>query len=183
LSGLLVRKCGSSTAAASCIEEVCLRLGIPSEEEKSVLAAVTLVTLGVSPEIVSRALSWRDFESFCADVALARGYDVRQNVTLRKPRAQVDVIARSGSIILTMDCKHWSRLGPSALRKIALAQLRRSRILRQTLQAGQRPIASSILTLFDNQERFVEGVAIVPVITLPSFLQSLDSLTGMLEFA
>ena len=178
---LLIRKCGSPEAAASRLRETRLQFGIPGDELRPTLAALALVSLGVSSETVSRMLPWGDFESFCADIALAQGYQVKKNVTLRNPRAQIDFVARSESVIAAMDCKHWSRLGPSALRTLALAQLKRSRLLRQTLKTERLPIVSAIITLFDDRERFAEGVAIVPVSALPNFLQTLEGLTGMLE--
>lgn len=178
---LLVRKCGSPSAALFRLEQSRLNFGIQAKDENPALIAVTLVSIGVDPETVSKALSWRDFESFCADIVRAEGYEARENVTLTKPRAQIDVIARSDSFVITMDCKHWSRLGPSALRTIARAQLRRSRLVREQKGTGRLPIASAVLTLFDHKVRFAEGVAIVPVMALRSFLQSLESVTGMLE--
>jgi hypothetical protein len=178
---LLIRKCGSPESAESRLRETGLQFGISGTELRPTLAALALVSLGVSSETVSRMLPWEDFESFCADIALAQGYRVLRNVTLRRPRAQIDFVARSESVIAAMDCKHWSRLGPSAVRTLALAQLRRSRLLRQTLKTERLPIVSAIITLYDNLERFVEGVAIVPVSVLPNFLQTLEGLTEALE--
>src|SRR5437870_3897421 len=178
---LLMRKCASPEVAESLLRETGLRFGIPGSELRPTLAALALVSLGVSSESVSRMLPWGDFESFCADIAIAQGYQVKRNVTLRNPRAQIDFIARSETVIASMDCKHWSRLGPSAVRALALAQLRRSRLLRRTLRTEKLPIVSAIITLFDSRERFAEGVAVVPVSVLPNFLQDLEGLTEMLE--
>src|SRR5438445_391835 len=113
---LLIRKCASPEAAESLLRETGLRFGIPGSELRPTLAALALVSLGVSSETVSRMLPWGDFESFCADIAIAQGYQVKKNVTLRNPRVQIDFVARSESVIASMDCKHWSRLGPSAVR-------------------------------------------------------------------
>ena len=178
---LLIRKCASPEAAESLLRETGLRFGIPGSELRPTLAALSLVSLGVNSETVSRMLPWGDFESFCADIAIAQGYQVKKNVTLRNPRVQIDFVARSESVIASMDCKHWSRLGPSAVRALALAQLRRSRLLRRTLKTERLPIVSAIITLFDSRERFAEGVAVVPVSVLPNFLQDLEGLTEMLE--
>ncbi len=178
---MLVRKCGSPDSVHSILEQARLNLGVQGEEESPALTAVALVSLGVDPETVSRALSWRDFESFCADIVRAERFEVKENIMLNNPRAQIDIIARSNSFVITMDCKHWSRLGPSGLRTIALAQLQRSRLVRERLQAERLPIVSAVLTLFDHQVRFTEGVAVVPVSALRNFLQSLEGLTEMLE--
>ena len=178
---LLMRKCGSPEAAEARLRETGMQFGITGNELTPTLAALALVSLGASSETVSRMLPWGDFESFCAGIALAQGYQVKKNVILKNPRAQIDFVARSASVIAAMDCKHWTRLGPSRMRTLALAQLKRSRLLRQMLKTDRLPIVSAIVTLFDNQERFAEGVAIVPVTALPNFLQALDSFTGMLE--
>ncbi len=178
---MLIRKCGSSASANSRLAEARLSLGILEDDKSSALTAVALVSLGEDPETVSKALSWRDFESFCADIVRAERFEVEENVSFSKPRAQIDIIARSHSLVITMDCKHWSRLGPAMLRTIALAQLQRSRRLRERLEIDHLPIVSAVLTLFDHQVRFTEGVAIVPVFVLRNFLQSLESVTEMLE--
>jgi len=181
LYGVLLRKCGSAEGAQLALEKAKVDLGIRSETAAPVLAAVALVSLGVSSEIVSKTLSWRDFESFCANVARVEGYEVQENIIIRKPRAQIDVIARSDSFLLTIDCKHSSRLGHSELRDVALAQLRRGRLLRRQLKSERRSIVSAILTLFDQGERFREGVALVPVKTLRDFLHSLEGITELME--
>ncbi len=158
-----------------------MSLGILEDDKSRALTAVALVSLGVNTETVSKALSWRDFESFCADIVRAERFEVKENVTVNKPRAQIDIIARSSSFVITMDCKHWSRLGPATLRTIALAQLRRSRLVRERLKTDRLPIASAVLTLFNHQVRFAEGVAVVPVSALRNFLQNLESVAEMLE--
>ena len=178
---MLVRKCGSPASVHSILEQARLNFGIQGEDESPALIAVALVSLGIDPETVSRSLSWRDFESFCADIVRAERFEVKENVTLNKPRAQIDIIARSNSFVITIDCKHWSRVGPALLRTIALAQLQRSRLVRERLNTDKLPIASAVLTLFDHQVRFAEGVAIVPVFVLRNFLQSLESMTELLE--
>src|SRR3989442_11586877 len=108
---LLIRKCGSPEAADSCLREARLQFGIPGNELRPTLAALALVSLGVSSETVSRMLPCGDFESFCADIALAQGYQVRKNVTLRKPRAQIDFVARSETVIASMDRSEERRVG------------------------------------------------------------------------
>ncbi len=178
---LLKRKCGSSASANSRIAETRISLGILEDGQSSALTAAALVSLGVDSETISKALSWRDFESFCAGIVRAELFDVKENVRLNKPRAQIDIIARSSLFVITMDCKHWSRLGPATLRTIALAQLRRSHLLRERLKTDQHPIASAILTLYDHQVRFAEGVAVVPVSMLRNFLQNVESVAEMLE--
>lgn len=155
------------------------------EEDKTlspVCVAYALLKLMVLPEEVSRLLSWREFEGLAGALLRAGGYDVRENVVLTKPRAQIDVVGYGTSFVLSVDCKHYRREpGPSALAKFALAQLKRSTLLRKKA-AGSRPIISVILTISEPEGKFVDGVAVVPIRTLRSFLTTIDSYRDLLDF-
>ena len=84
-------------------------------------------------------------------------------------------------MVLSVDFKHYSRApGPSSLARFATAQLKRSTLLRSRT-SDPRPIASVILSMSEPEGRFIEGVAVVPVRTLRSFLTTFDSYTGMLD--
>ncbi len=179
----LNRRCGSARAAERALDRVRVDLGIGGSADNSPLVALALVAQGVPVDEVSKSLSWREFESFCASIARGEGYDVRENYTLTKPRSQIDMLVRSDSWLLTIDCKHWSRQGPGALSAMAAAQLRRSSNLRRLFANDSRPIFSSILTFHDLGRRFVDGAAVVPVFAFRSFLRSLEEVTGMLEAA
>ena len=76
---------------------------------------------------------------------------------------------------LAVDCKHWARArGGATLAAASEAQLRRARALRQK-RPSLEPIASVILVLANQQERFSQGAAVVPVYALFDFLDNLDS--------
>lgn len=177
---MLSRRCGSDASAYAEIERLEFELGAHAPDASRAMLAIALVGRGAPAETVSRHLTWREFECFCADIARAEGYSVKENLTLPRPRVQIDVVARSTSLAVAIDCKHWSRLSQGAMRSMAIAQLRRARLLRQKWKYDV-PIASAILTLGDSGERFCEGVAIVPIFTLRSFLHSVDGLTDLLE--
>jgi hypothetical protein len=144
------------------------------------LVALCLCSLGVSPEIVSSLLSWKEFESFCAHLFRAAGYEVKENIHLRKPRAQIDLLALGPSLILSVDCKHWKRWAPiSMLSRVVKDQLRRNLLLRRTI-TDPRPIFPVILTLVQQGERFVDGAAVVPLLTLRSFLGSVEGYQSLM---
>jgi hypothetical protein len=146
-----------------------------------VCAAYLLLKLNFQVDEVSRALSWQDFERLAGALFRASGFQVKENLVLTKPRAQIDVVASGNSIVLCVDCKHYRREpGPSWLHSIAEAQLRRSGLLRKKT-SDSRPIASVILSLSEPEGRFVGGVAIVPIRVLRDFLASLESYLGLLE--
>lgn len=80
-----------------------------------------------------------------------------------------------------MDCKHWKRApSRSALEGFALAQLRRSHLLRKSLD-DPRPIISAILSFSESAGGFVQGVAVVPLRSLRDFLKTVESYSGLLE--
>ena len=159
-------------------------LGFGEEQVVSpVCAAYALLKLSFQADEVSRLLSWQDFELLAGALFRASGYRVRNNVVLVKPRVQIDVVAEGESMVLSVDCKHYRReQGPASLERVALAQLKRSRALRRKA-GGPKPIASVILGMSEPEGKFVNGVAVVPVRTLRSFLTSLDSYAGYLELS
>ena len=162
--------------------DACNDLALGGAETLSpVCVSYALLKLGVQPEEVSRLLSWQDFERLTAAILQVSGFEARRNVVLTKPRAQLDVVAKGTSLILSIDCKHYSRgHGPASLRRFALAQLARSKLFRMKLD-DKRPIASVVLTMSEPEGRFVDGVAVVPIRTLRSFLTTIDSYTDLLD--
>ena len=161
--------------------------GLPVEleagplSEGPVLAALDLIASGVPEEEAARFLTWKDFEGFCAQLLRASGYAVRENVYLSHPRAQIDLVASGPLFVINLDCKRWKRApSRSALEDFALAQLRRSRLLRRNMD-DPRPIISVVLSLSESAGSFVEGVAVVPLRALRNFLETVESYSGSLE--
>lgn len=174
-----MRTPGSLGAA---LTEACRDLELDEGEAVSpVCAGYALLKAGARPEEVSRLLSWKDFELLSGALLKASGYSVRENVVLTKPRAQLDIVATGTSLTLSVDCKHYRRShSPSSLEKFARDQLRRSELLRKKAQV-RGSIASVILSMSEPEGRFVGGVAVVPIRTLRSFLNSVESYLGALE--
>lgn len=182
LLDLLQRTLPSSSAIQESLSEARLELDLGEAEALSTACvAYALLKQRTQPEEVSRLLSWREFEQLTAALLRASGFVVKENLTLTKPRAQIDAVAFGTSMILCVDCKHYRREpGPASLHKFATAQLRRSWLLRKKTD-DPRPIASVILSVSEPEGGFVEGVAVVPIRTLRSFLTSLDSYTELFE--
>lgn len=179
---LLEKRTGSTEGALAAISDVALRMGTPdafSTDEQ--LAGLALCARGEDVERVSRSLTWRDFERFCSGILQARGYRVRQNIYLKKPRAQIDVFGISDGISIAVDCKHWARaMGYSSLTKQVEAQKARASRLHESLDRIG-PIASVILVLVDPGARFVSGGAVVPVFTFGTFLDNVDTYRCQLD--
>jgi hypothetical protein len=149
----------------------------------AVLAALDLIASGVPEEEAARTLTWKDFEGFCAQLLRASGYAVRENVYLSHPRAQIDLVATGPLFVISLDCKHWKRVpSRSALEGFALAQLRRSRLLRRSLD-DPRPIISAILSFSESAGSFVQGAAVVPLRTFRNFLETVESYSSLLEMS
>jgi len=164
------------------LEDARSDLGLPEGDVLSpVCVAYALIKLNVLPEEVSRLLSWREFEALAGALLRISGFEVRENVVLTRPRAQIDLVAYGTSMVLSVDCKHYRRAqGHSSLKNFAAAQLKRSALLRRK-SSDLKPIVSMILSMSEPEGEFVEGVAIVPLRSLRSFLTSLDSYVELLE--
>lgn len=182
IDALLARKLGSDEAARRAILEVTEELRLPPDAPQSVSAALALTRMGGDLDRIAKSLAWREFEDYCAMAISAAGYGVRRNVRLRKPTRQIDIIAESPSLVLSIDCKHWRRgSGESSLKGPAEAQAERTRLYARGLPAGKR-LLPVLITMVDNQPRVVEGVPIVPLQALREFLASVSGFDEGLSF-
>jgi hypothetical protein len=178
----LIRRKPTQSGREQALEEARDELGLSAADILSpVCVAYALIKLRALPEEISRLLTWQEFEALAGALMRASGLTVRENIVLTNPRAQIDLVAYGTSLVLTVDCKHYRReQGASSLARFAAAQLRRSSLLRSK-SGDQRPIASVILSMSEPEGKFVDGVAVVPIRTLRSFLTSLDSFTSLLD--
>ena len=145
-----------------------------------VLRAVAACRYGAPPDHVAKLMDWKRFESFCAALLGSMGYGTTQNIFLKKPRAQIDILARGPSRALLVDCKHWARTGGwSALEKAATAQARRAERLRESMP-DLEPMAVVLVSLGDAQARFIGGGAVVPVHTLGDFSNRIEEYSDYL---
>jgi restriction endonuclease len=173
---LLAAKLGSARAADRAILRVAEELGVPAIAPRGVSAALALTRLGVDLARVARLLTWKEFEEYCALAISAAGYAVRTNVRLRKPTRQIDILAESPSLVLSVDCKHWGRGASSAgLQAAAAAQIERTEVCAKgTLTGLGRTFLPVLLTMVDNQVKVVKGVPVVPLQALREFLASVS---------
>ncbi|MDG6967263.1 MAG: restriction endonuclease [Nitrososphaerota archaeon] len=156
-------------------EEVARELGLAPGAPRNVSSALALTKMGRDPGSVAASLSWGEFEEYCAMVIAAAGYSVTRNVRLRKPTRQIDIVAESPSLVLSVDCKHWRRTaGPAGLEALALAQEERTRAYAGRARPGGAPCLPVLLTMLDNQVRVVAGVPVVPLQALRGFLSSVS---------
>lgn len=182
LLSLLSERCGSEESASKLLETTAIELGVGTDSLSNLaLHAVALVKTGYPLEKIARTLSWKEFEGFCANILRASGFQVIENLSLKKPRRQVDIFASSASLALSVDCKHWRKtIGEFGLSTFARDQRERSEAVRKQVGNDGVPIVSVVLTLLDEQPRIVEGVAVVSLLSLRDFLISIDGLRDLL---
>lgn len=175
---LLERACGSRSRATTVLDELCLELGIPGSPKNNAMVALALIKAGKDGEKVASYLQWSEFEDLCAKLLASSGFEVHRNIVLTKPRKQIDVFAASTLLSLCVDCKHYGgRIPRSSLARFAKDQTERARLYKRKRQhAG--PVLPLILTLIEQDDMAVEGVPVVPLLKLPSFLRSVSPYDG-----
>ena len=132
---------------------------------------------------VARALTWQEFEAFTEECLQTVGFDSKKGVMVKdySRRWQMDVIARKGSMILAVDCKHWespgyeSKLSRAAEhQKLAVQALLHQMTIRGEIDGEGVQALPMILTLFEPRSRLVDGVVVVSVDQLADFLQGVS---------
>ncbi len=146
------------------------------EENDRLKTCILAISMGAPIDEVSRLLEWKDFESLTAEILERRDFYTMRNVTLTKPRMQIDVIGiKSGTAIL-IDCKHWNKMSQSALENAVKKQVERTKhfLSKEKIQAA----VPAIVTLYQHETRFIKKVPIIPIHQLDSFC---DEFYGNLE--
>jgi Holliday junction resolvase-like predicted endonuclease len=157
--------------------------------------AVKAITLGADVEHVSNLLRWQEFEEIAA-VALERySYTVAKNVHFKYAgrKWEIDIVGCRKPLVICIDCKHWLHgTGPAALKRIAEAQVERTRALTESLpnvllelectKWDKAKFAPAILTLMPVSFKFYDKVPIVAVLQLQDFLSQLPAYTESLKY-
>jgi Holliday junction resolvase-like predicted endonuclease len=152
--------------------------------------AFEAVKLGALQQ-VARALTWQEFEEFAEECLQSVGFDTRKGVVVKDDsrRWQIDVIAKKGSMVLAVDCKHWespaydSKLTKAAEhQKSALQALFRQMTLKG--EVGKEGILGLpvILTLFEPRSRLANGAVAVSVERFADFLEGTSPYSSELPF-
>ena len=134
-----------------------------------------LVLEGEELEHILERVDWKEFENTVAEIFKANGFSVRQNFRFgEKRRNEIDILARRGEVVFAVDCKHWKggRYKKSQLKVACEKQKKRCRFL-ELMHRKVRPL---IVTLLDEDLMEENGVYIVPVWKLNSFLLSFEKL-------
>ncbi len=158
-----------------------------------ILLAGQLIHSGYDPQKVSRFLEWQEFEHFAGETLERNGFRTVKHLVFKSRigRREIDLLAWNDSFLLVIDCKHWLRgLSPSRCREVASAQAERSQALAERLDilkrhgvsnAEKRSLMPMILCLGDPREPIVNGVPIVAVSRLISFLYGVSPIDEKLR--
>ena len=138
--------------------------------------ALSAIKSGVPIEEASRDVDWKDFEGLVAEILESKNFEVIRNFRMRKPTMEIDVVGIHLGVAVLIDCKHWKRMTNSALEKIVLRQI--DRVKHYVANTDDVVAAPVIVTLYQEETKFVRKVPIVPIIQFSSFI---DEFYGNLE--
>jgi hypothetical protein len=126
-------------------------------------------------EIVSEATVWQNFERLAAFIFEKNDFRVTVNTvkTWNKKRRQYDVISRKSNQTFLVECKKWagSRYRLSALKKAIEQHKERTTFYESITNEEAIPL---VVTLIEEEIHVYEGVPIVPILKLNSFIHELD---------
>ena len=138
--------------------------------------ALSAIKSGAPIEEASRDVDWKDFEGLVAEILESKNFEVIRNFRMRKPTMEIDVVGIHLGVAVLIDCKHWKRMTNSALEKIVLRQI--DRVKHYVAKTNEVIAAPVIVTLYQEETKFVSKVPIVPIIQFSSFI---DEFYGNLE--
>jgi len=157
--------------------------------------AVKAITLGADVERISGFLRWQEFENIAAIALERNGYIVAKNTHFKYAgrKWEIDIVGCKKPLVICIDCKHWRHgMSPLALRKIAEAQVERTRALAESLpnisleiecaKWNKAKLVPAVLVLMPGSFKFYDKVPIVPVLQLQDFLSQLPAYVESLKY-
>jgi Holliday junction resolvase-like predicted endonuclease len=157
--------------------------------------AIKAISIGADVEYVSNMLRWQEFEEIAAIALERNGYTAAKNVHFKHigRKWEIDVVGCRKPLVICIDCKHWRHgTSPSALKRIAEAQVERTHALAESLpnitleleftKWEKAKLVPAILTLMPVSFKFYDKVPIVHVLQLQDFLSQLPAYTESLKY-
>ena len=138
--------------------------------------ALSTIKSGMPIEEASRDVDWKDFEGLVAEILESKNFEVIRNFRMKKPTMEIDVVGIHLGVAVLIDCKHWKRMSNSALEKIVRRQI--DRVKHYVTITNEVVAAPVIVTLYQEETRFINRVPIVPIMQFSSFI---DEFYGNLE--
>ena len=146
------------------------------QDNDKLKTSLLALRMGAPIDEISQILDWKDFEALVSEILELREFDVTRNLTLTKPRIQIDVIGIKAGVAILIDCKHWKRLSYSALETAVNKQIERTK--HYVTKEKIRGALPAIVTLYQEEVKFIKKVPIIPIFQLDSFC---DEFYGNLE--
>ena len=146
------------------------------QDNDKLKTSLLALRMGAPIDEISQILDWKDFEALVSEILELQEFDVTRNLTLTKPRMQIDVIGTKAGVSVLIDCKHWKRLSYSALETAVNKQIERTK--HYVIKEKVRAALPAIVTLYQEEIKFINKVPIIPIFQLDSFC---DEFYGNLE--
>ena len=138
-------------------------------ENDKLKTSLLAIRMGAPIDEVSFLLDWKDFESLVSEILESREFDTIRNVILTKPRMEIDVVGIKNGVAILIDCKHWKRLSYSSLETAVNKQIERTK--RYVTKEKIHDAVPAIVTLYQEEVKFINKVPIVPIFQLDSFCE------------
>jgi hypothetical protein len=151
-----------------------LRHGYSFSNEDRMKLAVLALRSGTDIEMISKCVSWQDFEAFASHLLNLSGYIAECNLNFSKPsRMQIDVVGINydSQLAIVVDCKHWKRNNLASISSYARKQAQRTSVLLLQIRKKVSRAIPIILTLYPMDIRLVDGVPVVPIVKFNSFIK------------
>ncbi|MGA2971325.1 MAG: hypothetical protein ABSE39_01730 [Candidatus Bathyarchaeia archaeon] len=159
---------------------------IELDSRQRIMLAEELIHSGRDPQRVSRFLEWQEFENFAALSFEENGFYTAKHVVFKTGagRREVDMFAWNDTFLFAVDCKHWLRgFSPARMRDAVQAQVERTTAMADrpellvkigVMHPGRRNIVPVIFALGNPRQPVVDGVPVVSVSKLVSFLYGIS---------
>jgi Holliday junction resolvase-like predicted endonuclease len=138
--------------------------------------ALIAINKGINVVDISSKLNWHDFELFSSELLKYHGYTVYTNFRLKNPKREIDIIGIKSQKALLIDCKHWKKKSITGLKQIVENQKNRSKLFIQKSNIKVQNVFPIVLTFLPNGNSFINGVPIISINKLNSFLLDFDNI-------
>lgn len=160
------------------------------DREKRIDLAMLITEKGVEIAEVVKLMTWKDFEGLIASILSENNFacteSFRRRGTSEVKGMEIDVIGIRGNMALSVDAKMWSVRGGKASALRTAAEKQKERTFRLTSQLaqlskkipsmmkGRYTIIPVMVTWLVEEVELHEGVPVVPVFKLNSFIQDFE---------
>ena len=136
--------------------------------------ALIAIYNGVDLATICSKINWHDFELFSSEIMRCHGYAVYTNYRINNPRREIDIVGIKSQKALLIDCKHWKKNSLTGLKHIAERQKSRGMLFLKKTEMNIKNAFPIILTFLPCATQFIDGIPIVSINTLNSFLLDFD---------